>query len=104
MSYRLQKSPAADKDTDEIADYLTERSFRTAERFLNQVESTLEKIRLDPTLGMHLRVEEPELRGVLWHRVDGFPNYLIFFMVEDELIRVLRVLHGARDWKSELEG
>ncbi|MFN0020729.1 MAG: type II toxin-antitoxin system RelE/ParE family toxin [Pirellulaceae bacterium] len=103
MKYRLHKSPEADRDTDEIADYLTERSVRTAERFLNQVESTLERIRLDPGLGMHLKIEEPQLYGVLWHRVEGFPNHLIFFQVEDDSICVLRILHGARDWKSELD-
>jgi toxin ParE1/3/4 len=104
MTYRLQKSPEADRDTDEIADFLAERSLLTSERFLSQVQSTLERIRSDPGLGMHLKVEEPELKGVLWHRVDGFPNHLIFFRVEGDLILVLRVLHGARDWKSELDG
>jgi plasmid stabilization system protein ParE len=104
MTYRLRKSPQAERDADEIADFLAERSVRAGTRFLVQVASTLERIRIDPGLGMHLKVEEPQLEEILWHRVDGFPNHLIFFRVDGDLVFVLRVLHGARDWKSELEG
>ncbi len=104
MMYRLQTSPEADRDVDEIADYLAERSVLAGTRFLTQVESTLGRIRVDPGRGMHLKLEEPELEGILWRRVDGFPNHLIFFRVDGDLVLVLRILHGARDWKSELEG
>ena len=104
MIYRLQTSPEADRDVDEIADYLAERSVRAGTRFLTQVASTLDRIRVDTGRGMHLRLEEPELAGILWHRVDEFPNHLIFFRVEGDLVFVLRILHGARDWKSALEG
>jgi plasmid stabilization system protein ParE len=104
MICRRQTSPEADRDVDEIADYLAERSVRAGTRFLTHVALTLDRIRVDPGRGMHLKVEEPELEGVLWHRVDGFPNHLIFFRVDGDLVFVLRILHGARDWKSELDG
>lgn len=104
MTYRLEKSPQADIDTDKAFEYLAERSVPTAIRFLDKVAVTMERLREDPSLGMHLKVEEPGLQGIFWRRVDGFPNHLIFFRVDGDLVFVVRVLHGARDWKSELDG
>jgi toxin ParE1/3/4 len=42
----------------------------------------------------------PETRS--W-RVKGFRNYLIFYEALSDRVRLLRVLHGARDLQAELE-
>jgi len=34
--------------------------------------------------------------------IAGFPRHLIFYRAEEEEIRILRVVHGARDLESVL--
>jgi plasmid stabilization system protein ParE len=36
--------------------------------------------------------------------VKGFDEFRIYYLVEDDLIKVLRILHGRRDIASILEG
>jgi plasmid stabilization system protein ParE len=30
--------------------------------------------------------------------VPGFPNYVVFYQLFQEIVSVIRVLHAARDW------
>jgi len=66
--------PRADRDIDEIADYLVEQSgLDTGLRFL-------------------------QLRSVRTFRVsERFDKFLIFYQPHRDRIEILRVLHGAQD-------
>ncbi|MCL2744685.1 MAG: type II toxin-antitoxin system RelE/ParE family toxin [Planctomycetaceae bacterium] len=33
-------------------------------------------------------------------RVYRFPNHLIFYRSKDDMLQILRVLHGARDYET----
>jgi toxin ParE1/3/4 len=69
-------------------------------RFIDSFKSSVELLARMPQLG-RTRVDlgAPETRS--W-RVRGFRNYLIFYEVLPDRLRLLRVLHGSRDLQAEL--
>ena len=67
-----------------------------AEEVLNAVEATFEQLARQPECGVIYPTRNLQLQGVRMLPVNGFPNYLIFYRIEADAVRVLYVLHGAR--------
>ncbi len=69
-------------------------------RFAEAFKSTITLLSGMPHLG-RLR---PDLGapGIRSWRVEGFRNYLLFYEVLPDQVRLLRVLHGSRDLQAEL--
>lgn len=64
------------------------------QRFLNAVDSTVKALLAQPELGRFRPEVKPGLRS--W-AVEGFGNWIIFYRMGKESLRLVRVLHGARD-------
>ena len=94
-------APAAKGDVLEIADYYTEISAGLAERFVAELGDALERLCFKPGLGSrryaHL-LPDTSLR--VW-QLDHFP-YVLFYLVDDTGLNVLRVLHERRDLSNNL--
>ena len=71
-----------------------------ASRFVEAFRSSVELLSRMPDLGRRRTdLDAPETRS--W-RVPGFRNYLIFYEVLPDRLRLLRVLHGSRDLQAEV--
>jgi toxin ParE1/3/4 len=69
-------------------------------RFVDAFKSTVELLSQTPGIGRaRPDLGAPETRS--WH-VQGFRRYLIFYDALPDRVRLLRVLHGARDLQAEL--
>lgn len=97
-------SQAAKRDTNETAHWhASQGGLSLAERFLTQMEATLDHISAHPQTGstrhgMLLKIDE--LR--FWP-VNGFP-YSVFYIERPARVDVWRVLHAQRDipaWAAE---
>lgn len=97
MSLAVIIKDAAAQDLDRHADYLSQPSMRTANRFAGAVESSLRLLAEMPTLGAVAEFPQRQLRDVRIWPVRGFRNYLIFYRIRRASLEVLRVLHGAQD-------
>ena len=102
MSVPVIVTPRAGQDIVEIADYLANQSLETAMRFLDQTEASFERLGQMPELGTVCQVRHTEILDTRVWRVAGFPNHLIFYRPESEQLKIIRVLHGARDWETLL--
>jgi toxin ParE1/3/4 len=102
MRFDLKLTPRADADIDDAAAYIATKNLPAGLRFYDQIQRTLQEIRLHPTRWPRYELDEPRLSQLRKRAVAGFPNYLVFYQVEQKLILVLRVLHGARDIPSIL--
>jgi toxin ParE1/3/4 len=91
--------PRADRDIDEIADYLTdEASLDVALEFLSATYATIGLLALQPNAGWSCKVQHSELVTARTFRVSApFEQYLVFYQPYSERIEILRVLHGSRD-------
>lgn len=90
---RFLLTPAATADLTSIRDYVARDSVTTARRVLREIRQTMRSLASRPGMG-HVREElttDPDLR--FW----PIYSYLIVYYPEPRPIRIVRVLHGARD-------
>ena len=101
MSLRVEESDFIFCDVQAVTRYLHRHNPAAGDRFVRAFQATAAQLARMPGLG-RLRPDlgAPETRS--W-RVRGFGSYLIFYEVLPDRLRLLRVLHGARDLQAELE-
>jgi len=90
-------SAEAESDLEQIASYIAEESVETALNFVQKLREKCESL-ADAPLGYPL-VPRYEHLGI---RRRPFGNYLIFYRVGPEIIEVVHILHGARDYEPLL--
>src|SRR3954469_23983330 len=86
----------------EIIDYLAEHSPAAADRFAEAIPGTLDDIARFPGAGSLRSFTDPRLADVRSWRVRRFKKYLIFYRPIKGGIKVLAILHGARDISKAL--
>lgn len=98
MSLKIFESAEAVNDVIDAADHIAQQSgLNASDRFLQAVKNAYRQIADMPGIGSVRDFGQPDLQGMRrWH-VTKFPKYLIFYMTNESELRILRVLHGARD-------
>lgn len=98
MSLKIVESDEAVNDVIEAADYIAQQAgLNASDRFLQAVKDSYRQMADMPGIGSLRDYGHPALQGMRrWH-VTKFPKYLIFYMTTEVELRILRVLHGARD-------
>ena len=92
-------SALAEEDLDQIEDYISAHDPAAAARVRASIVQQSLQLGNTPEKGMALREprSEQEIAVRLWP-VSRYRNYLVLYRIEPERIRVLRILHAARDW------
>jgi len=93
---QLSITPLAAQDLEEIGDYIAQDNPSRAVEFLNELQAHCEIIRRNPDGYRH----RPEFSKKMQSCAHG--NYLIFFESDDNLVIVIRVLHGGSDLQALL--
>lgn len=98
MSLPLILRPEADADIEVTRDELEEVQVGLGDQFVARVREVLERIEAMPRL---FQVVWQDVRAV---RLKTF-RHVVYYVVFDDRVEVLAVLHGARDtsvWQSRL--
>jgi toxin ParE1/3/4 len=98
MTLSLLTLPEAEQDIEDIGVYLGERNVSAARRFSRAVGQTGEMLCRSPNLGERFRADLTE--EIRYRTISGFKNYLIFYRRVDDVLEIIRVLHGARDYDA----
>lgn len=87
----IVKRPLAEKDLNDIWDYIAEDNFAQANEFLRLINRKISALLETPMMGRSRDELAPSLRS--------FPvgRYLIFYQPIKNGIEVVRVLHSAQD-------
>ena len=94
---RIERHPAVvEDDLPGIYAYIARENPAAAERVLDAVEATLAQIAEQPECGVPYSTRNPQIKAVRMLPVRDFNNYLVFYRVEGDAVRVLYVVHGAR--------
>ncbi len=93
---RLQLSPLAQTDLEDIGDYIALDSPANALRFIQGLRAQCKKITLSPLA----YIARPELGEGL--RSCSHGRYMIFFHADSDFVRIERILHSGRDIRTEL--
>ena len=83
--------------------YLSEADDLVAARFLAAVESAIEKVCRQPGMGAPKMLKNPKLAGLRSSPVRGFSDLRVYYLVSEQVLRVVRVLHGKRNIDPMLE-
>lgn len=88
---RVVRSNRAQRDLEEILDYLDGQSEDAAERYATRLDEACERHAEHPQIGAKAEEYAPGLRVfTVW-------NYAVFYRCIDGGIEVIRLIHGARD-------
>ncbi len=92
---RILRTPLADADLADIWSYIACDNPRAADRLIRQISDTFDLLAANPGLGIRQDDIRPGLRCKPVRR-----NYLIFYEVAGNDLRILRILHGARKYED----
>jgi toxin ParE1/3/4 len=95
LTWRVHVHPLAQADIEDARDWYDQQRAGLGADFLLEVEGALAQLDQHPTR------QRPYYRGLRRILTKRFP-YKIFFLVEEESVHVLRVLHGRRDHRRLL--
>ena len=103
MPLAIIVSPRAHQDIDDCAAFISKDNLDAALRFLDAYNSALELLIEYPRIGSRFPVEGFENLDIRYILVPGFERYLVFYALQDDAIRVYRVIHSSREYDPELE-
>jgi plasmid stabilization system protein ParE len=72
-------------------------------RFREAVRRTIESLRLHPLVGPRYSSSNPQLQNLRSWPVTGFEAIRIYYLLAEDSIHIIRILHGNRDVKRILE-
>jgi len=61
-------------------------------RFVKAVEAAVEQLVRMPNMGAARELRNPSLKGLRFWPLTGFDEFLIFYLVEGDTVRVTRIL------------
>ena len=97
MTHRVEYTETAREDLYRIGDYLREHAGdATAERFIRRLIAKADSLSFMPERYRERQELQPGLRAVLVEK------YLLFYLIDNRTVSIIRVLHGARDVTAEM--
>lgn len=90
---RVELAAEAEADLEAIATFIAQDNLLQALQFVEELQDTCRRIADFPR-------RFPVLRGDIRKALHG--NYLIFFKIEEDVIYVIHILHGASDYEAKL--
>ena len=90
-------APEAERDLEEIFTFLLEDDPRAAEAVLERIEKRISQLRDHPHIGRPGRV--PGTRELVIPKTP----FIVPYQVTGNMIEVLRIYHGARQWPEDFE-
>ena len=83
--------------------YIAEDDENVAQRFLDACDETFRFLADNQLIGSVRRFENVKLSEVRMWRVKGFEKYLVFYQPFGDGVKVLHLLHSARDYNRIFE-
>ena len=97
MSYRI--SPRADRDIRSICDDIARDNVSAADKLDRRLHEAIERLGSMPGLG-HGRADVRNPRYRFW----SVGNYVVAYRMEGRVLVVVRVVHGARNFRKLFRG
>jgi toxin ParE1/3/4 len=96
VKYQINLTEAAEQDLTEIADYIAGESPSAALRLFVRTEKNILKLENFPLIGVVPRIRRLARKG---YRILIVDDYLIVYIINNEIIEMRRILSGKRDYQ-----
>lgn len=80
-----------------VSVYIADADEGAAHRFLDACDATFRFLAENPLAGSQRDFGHPRLANVRMWRVNGFEKYLIYYLPIDSGVKILHVVHHARE-------
>lgn len=101
MDYKIDISPAASQDLDEIVTYITKDlgNPAAAAAFLNEVKACYDSLEKMPL--MYEACRDPQLRSLGYRRA-VIKHYVMVYRIDnaENIVHILRFFYGAREYEK----
>jgi toxin ParE1/3/4 len=94
---QVQRTPQAESDLAEIIEYLQRNNPSAAEQYAKAFAEKGQALSRFPEIGRSRPEIAPELRSTL------VKPFVIFYRIKDDVVQILRILHGKRDLRRILQ-
>lgn len=102
-NYLLKFTPAAERDLDEIYNYISTKLFAgiIAVKLMDKIENAIKRLKKFPFSCSMVSDKPLEIRGYRKLIVD---NYIVFYLVNetDKQVVIMRILYGASKYQDIL--
>jgi toxin ParE1/3/4 len=96
VKYQINLTEAAEQDLTEIADYIAGENPSVALKVIVRIEKNIVKLENFPLIGVVPRIRRLARKG---YRILIVDDYLIFYIINNEIIEIRRILSGKRDYQ-----
>ena len=93
--YRIRYLSTAQKDLDEIFDYILRDKPSAVVSLLEKFDHSISQLSLNPELGV---IPKDDRLKNLGHRMLIVEKYLVFYVIKRQSIQIRRIIHGARKY------
>ncbi|HOR85469.1 MAG TPA: type II toxin-antitoxin system RelE/ParE family toxin [Bacillota bacterium] len=94
-NYKIEYLPSSAKDLTEIVDYIKIDNPQSAMNFVEKVDESISSLERFPFLGVvpkDIRLQN------LGYRMLIIENYLVFYVVLDDIVEIRRITSGKRKY------
>ncbi|EYE87470.1 RelE/StbE family addiction module toxin [Fervidicella metallireducens AeB] len=99
MTAKIRINPVATADLQEIKKYISEDSVEAATKIIKEIIKKIERLAEFPESGTML-MYKIRLKSKYRYIICG--QYPIFYIYENNIVSIQRILHGKRDYMSLL--
>lgn len=93
--YNIEYLPIAAQDLTEIIDYIKLDDPKAAMKLLDNIDDSVSKLELFP----HMGTAPKDIRlQSLGYRILIIENYLVFYVVMDDVVEIHRIISGKRKY------
>lgn len=92
-SYDVEYLPVAAQDLTEIIDYIRIDNPKAAMKLLDNIDDSISKLEIFPYMGTVPRDIRLQSLG---YRILIVENYLVFYIVMDNMVEIHRIISGRR--------
>ena len=93
--YGIRYLSTAQKDLDEIFDYILKDKPSAAVSLLEKFDHSISQLSLNPELGV---IPKDDRLKNLGYRMLIVEKYLVFYVIKPQSIQIRRIIHGARKY------
>jgi toxin ParE1/3/4 len=95
QKYKIEYLPAAQQDLVDILNYIKQDNPTAAYNLILEIDETISKLEDFPNLG----VTPKDLRlKSLNYKMLVIDNYLVFYVIKEDIVEIRRILHGKRKY------
>ncbi|MFA6941950.1 MAG: type II toxin-antitoxin system RelE/ParE family toxin [Clostridiaceae bacterium] len=100
MSAKIRINPVATADLQEVKTFIAEDNMDAATKVVKEIIKKIESLAELPETGAKL-MYKIGFKGKCRYVICG--QYLIFYIYEDNIVSIQRILHGKRDYMALLK-